>query len=115
MWQEDYQSGGLPVRRRRKYKRHEKRLLTIKENYEVGDYTLSELVKAFKRWLVKRRWLVVLEATRCTKIYGQQQLGKCLCVAGDNQHGAIFIVKLYLHKIFSHITVDVSNLQIGCN
>ena len=39
-------AGGLPVRRRRKYKRHEKRLLTIKEKYEASDYTLSELVKA---------------------------------------------------------------------
>ena len=29
-----------------------------------------------------KRWLVVLEATRYTRIYGQQQLGKCLCVAG---------------------------------
>jgi len=38
---------GLPVRRRKKYRRHEKRLLTIKEKYEVGDYTLSKLIKAF--------------------------------------------------------------------
>ena len=37
-------AGGLPVRRRWKYRRHEKRLLTIKEKYETGDYTLSELV-----------------------------------------------------------------------
>ena len=43
--------GGLPVRRRRKYRRHEKRLLTIKEKYEAGDYTLSELVKAFSNWV----------------------------------------------------------------
>ena len=35
-------AGGLPVRRRRKYRRHEKRLLTIKEKYEAGDYTLSD-------------------------------------------------------------------------
>ena len=44
-------AGGLPVRRRRKYRRHEKRLLTIKEKYEVGDYTLSELVKTFSTWV----------------------------------------------------------------
>ena len=25
----------------------------------------------------------MLEATRYTRIYGQQQLGKCLCVAGN--------------------------------
>ena len=42
---------GLPVRRRRKYWRHEKRLLTIKEQYEAGDYTLSELLKAFSNWV----------------------------------------------------------------
>ena len=36
-------AGRLPVRRRRKYR---KRLLTIKEKYEAGNYTLSELVKA---------------------------------------------------------------------
>ena len=40
-------AGGLPVRRRRKYQRHEKRLLTIEEKYEADDYTLSELAKAF--------------------------------------------------------------------
>ena len=44
-------AGGLPVRRRRKYRRHEKRLLTIKEKYEANDYTLSELVKAFSNWV----------------------------------------------------------------
>ena len=44
-------AGGLPVRRRRKYRRHEKRLLTIKEKYEAGNYTLSELVKAFSNWV----------------------------------------------------------------
>ena len=44
-------AGGLPVRRRRKYQRHEKRLLTIKEKYEVGDYTLSELVQACSNWV----------------------------------------------------------------
>ena len=44
-------AGGLPVWRRRKYRRHKKRLLTIKEKYEAGDYTLSELVKAFSNWV----------------------------------------------------------------
>ena len=44
-------AGGLPFRRRRKYRRHEKRLLTINEKYEAGDYTLSELVKAFSNWV----------------------------------------------------------------
>ena len=33
-----------------------------------------------KRWLVKRKWLVVLEATTYTKKSGQQQMGKCWCV-----------------------------------
>ena len=37
-------AGGLPVRRKRKYRRHEKRLLIIKEKFEPSDYTLSELV-----------------------------------------------------------------------
>ncbi len=44
-------AGGVPIRRRRKYRRHEKRLLTIKEKYEAGDYTLSELLKAFSNWV----------------------------------------------------------------
>ena len=44
-------AGGLPIRRRRRYRRHEKRLLTIKEKYEAGDYTLSELLKAFSNWV----------------------------------------------------------------
>ncbi len=43
-------AGGLPVRRRRKYRNHEKRLATIKEKYEAGDYTLSELLKAYSHW-----------------------------------------------------------------
>ena len=34
-----------------------------------------------KRWLVKRILLVVLEVTTNTRIYGQQQFGKCWCVA----------------------------------
>ena len=55
-----------------------------------------------KRWLVKRRWFVVLEATTYTRIHGQQQLGKCLCVAG-NQREKIFVVKLYSRKIFSYV------------
>ena len=44
--------GWLPVRRRRKCQRHEKRILTVKEKYEVGDYTLSELVQAFSNWVL---------------------------------------------------------------
>ena len=45
-------AGGLPVRRRRKYQRHEKNsCMTIKEKYEAGDYTLSELVKAYSNWV----------------------------------------------------------------
>ena len=52
-----------------------------------------------ERWPVKRRWLVVLEATTYTKIYGQQQLGKCWCVV----IGKIFVVKLYSRKIFLYV------------
>ena len=51
-----------------------------------------------KRWLVKRRQLVVLEAIMYTRIYGQQQLGKCWwCVIVRK----IFAVRLYSLKIFS--------------
>ena len=42
---------GLPVRKRRKYRNHKRRLMTIKEKYEAGDYTLSELVKAYSHWV----------------------------------------------------------------
>ena len=55
-----------------------------------------------KRWFVKRRWLVVLEATKYTRIHGQQQLGKCLCVAGS-QPTKILVVKFYSRKIFSYV------------
>ena len=61
-----------------------------------------------KRWLVKRRWLVVLEATTYTRIYGQQQLGKCWCVAGNQPTwltGKKFVVKLYLCKYFCTFSV----------
>jgi len=56
-----------------------------------------------KRWLVKRRQLVVLEAATITRIYGQQQLGKCWCIAGANQRAKIFVVKLYSCKIFLYV------------
>ena len=32
---------GLPIGRSRKYREHGKRLVTMKEKYEVGDYTLK--------------------------------------------------------------------------
>ena len=38
-------------KRRRKYRNHEKRLTTIKEKYEAGDYTLSELLEAHSHWV----------------------------------------------------------------
>ena len=44
-------AGGLPVRKRRKYRNHERRLMTIMEKYEAGDYTLSKLVKAYSHWV----------------------------------------------------------------
>ena len=46
-------AGGLPVRRRRirKYRNYEKRLLTSREKYEAGDYSLWELVKACSHWV----------------------------------------------------------------
>ena len=50
-----------------------------------------------KRWLVKRRRLAVLEATTYTRIYGQQQLGKCLHVAGSQPTQKKFICKNYIH------------------
>jgi len=43
-------AGGLPVRRR-KYRNYKKRLVTIREKYEAGDYSLSELVKACSHWV----------------------------------------------------------------
>ena len=55
--------------------------------------------RVLKRWLVKMRWLVVLETTTYTRIYGQQQLGKYWCVV----IGKIFVVKLYSHKTFSDV------------
>ena len=42
-------AGELPVRKRRKYRNHERRLVTIKEKYEASDY--SELVKAYSHWV----------------------------------------------------------------
>ena len=43
-----------------------------------------------KRWLVKRILLLVLEATTYARIYGQQQFGKCWCVAGSLQTWELF-------------------------
>ena len=44
-------AGGLPKRRRRKYRNYEKRLTTIKEKYKAGDYSLSELLNAHSPWV----------------------------------------------------------------
>ena len=54
-----------------------------------------------KRWLVKRRWLVVLEATRYTRIYGEAAIGEVLvCSREPTNVGKIFVVKLYSLNIF---------------
>ena len=73
-----------------------------------------------KRWFVKRRWLVVLEATKYTRIHGQQQLGKCLCVAGSqpmrkNSRCKIFICVKYfrmfsLYEIF--LTTKIKQITV---
>ena len=56
-----------------------------------------------KRWLVKRRWLVVLEATTYTRIYGQQQFGKCWCVARSQPtlKKLIIIICIKYFRMFS--------------
>ena len=55
-----------------------------------------------KRWLVKRRLLVVLEVY--TTIYGQQQFGKCWCVAQSQPTlEKVFVVNYYSCKIFSYV------------
>ena len=44
-------AGELPVRKSRNYRNHERRLVTTKEKYEAGDFTLSELVKGYSHWM----------------------------------------------------------------
>ena len=63
-------AGGPPLRRRRKYiPKAWKRLLTIKEKYEAGDYTLSELVKALSNWVSFKQdyTLTTLMYSHCPK------------------------------------------------
>ena len=50
-----------------------------------------------KKWLVKWRLLVVLEATTYTRIYGQQQV--LVCSTEPTNVGTTFVAKLYSHKI----------------
>ena len=38
----------------------------------------------------------MLEATTYTRIYGQQQLGKCLCVAGGQPTSEKFLLQNYI-------------------
>ena len=59
-----------------------------------------------KRWLVKRRKLVVLEATTYTRIYGQHQLGKCWCVARSQPTRKNFVVKFIRVKYFRTFSVS---------
>ena len=51
-----------------------------------------------KKWLVKRRLFVVLEATTYTRIYGQQQV--LVCSTEPTNVRKIFVAKLYSRKIF---------------
>ena len=44
-------AGGLPRRRRRKYRNHENRLKIIEEKHEAGNYTLQELLRAYSHWV----------------------------------------------------------------
>ena len=44
-------AGEPRVRKRRNYRNHERRLVTTKEKYEAGDFTLSELVKGYSHWM----------------------------------------------------------------
>ena len=44
----------------------------------------------------------MLEATTYTRIYGQQQLGKCWCVARSQPTRKNFRCKVYSCKIFSY-------------
>ena len=44
-------AGGLPKRRRRKYRNYEKRLTAIKEKYKAGDYSLNELLNTHSPWV----------------------------------------------------------------
>ena len=44
----------------------------------------------------------MLEATTYTRIYGQQQLGKCWCVARSQPMRKNFRCKVYSCKIFSY-------------
>ena len=45
----------------------------------------------------------MLEATTYTRICGQQQLGKCLCVAGSQPTRKNFRCKISSRKIFSYV------------
>ena len=58
-----------------------------------------------KRWLVKRRLLVVLEATYQVykDIWAAAIQEVLVCSTEPTNIGKIFVVKLYLHKIISHV------------
>ena len=60
-----------------------------------------------KRWLVKKRWLVELEATTQTRIYAWaaaiREMCMLVCTRGPNNVGKNFVVILYSHKIFLYI------------
>ena len=57
-----------------------------------------------KRWLVKMRLLVVLEATTYIRIYGPQQFGKCWCVGRSQPTSENFSCKIIdSRKIFSYV------------
>ena len=56
-----------------------------------------------KRWLVKSRWLVVLEVTMNTEAAATREV--LVCGRWRAVVGKIFVVKLYSCKIFSYVSV----------
>ena len=67
-----------------------------------------------KRWLVKRRLLVVLEATMYTRIYGQQQFRKCGCVARSQSTSENICIKYFrMFSVYENIfTTKIKRITV---
>ena len=63
-----------------------------------------------KRWLVKRRSLVVLQATKHTRIYGQQQFGKCWYVARSQPTSEKFLLSNYIRVKYFRMFSPYENI-----
>ena len=70
--------------------KYSRKIFFIQTKLDENNFTshvwwalIKEIAPRAEEMAYKKEMVFVLEATTYTRIYGQQHLGKCLCVAGS--------------------------------